>query len=211
MAKVVKYIPDNSKRKLGKRKEHKSKSMLLEDKGQLNLFNNPENKDSEQSPATLLQFTPRLDTFEQALKLDEKDDDNAEFAYLQAIEQGNLIPDSYCNLGIIYASKGDSVKALSSFNHCLSCNPSHLEGHYNLANMYFDLKNYELATMHYKLALQIDPDFTEVYYNIALSLLSESKYDDSLDHLKIYCNIVPNDRSARDLMRRVRILAQTQG
>ena len=210
MAKVVKYIPDNSNRKLGVRKEHKSKSMQLEEKGQLNLFKQAEEEQEQENAATLLQFAPRLDTFEKALKLDEKEDEQAESAYLQSIEQGVLIPDSYCNLGIIYAGKGDSIKAISSFNHCLSCNPSHLEGHYNLANMYFDLKNYELSTIHYKLALKIDPDFTEVYYNIALSLLSQQKYDESLDHLKIYCRIVPNDRSARDLMRRVRILAQTQ-
>ncbi|MEL6988708.1 MAG: tetratricopeptide repeat protein [Bacteroidota bacterium] len=204
MAKVIKYIPENSDRKLGLRKENKTKADKLEDQGQLNMFR--DNEEEEQTP--ILHITSRLDNFNSALNDDNED--TAILAYQRSIDQGVMIDDCFCNLGILYASKGQSAKAISSFNQCLAKNPSHMEGHYNLANMYFDLKNYELATIHYELALEANSDFTEIYYNIALSFYSLQNYNKALDHLASYCNAVPSDQNAKSLLRRIRILASTQ-
>ena len=207
MAKVVKHISDHSSRKLGKRKAYRKKKIDLEQMGQMNLFTQ---EDAPKQVATLLSLTPKEDSFEQALRLDESGDDLAEKAYKKAIEQDILSADAYCNLGIIYASKGDSTQAISSFNHCLAQNPNHLEGHYNLGNMYFDLGNQELAIMHYKLALNINPNFHEVYYNLGLAYLSGQDYDNALGNLVSYSSIEQGDKEAEDLIRRIQILAKTK-
>jgi len=46
--------------------------------------------------------------------------------------------------------------------------PRHVEAHYNLANLYYDAGDLQLAKLHYEAAAQIEPGFSLVYFNLSL-------------------------------------------
>ena len=75
----------------------------------------------------------------------------------------------------MYASKGETAKSIGAFTKALSLDPRHLEAHYNLANMYFDAGNFELAIVHFQVATEIDPNFSEAWYNLGLAFASNKQ------------------------------------
>jgi tetratricopeptide (TPR) repeat protein len=50
----------------------------------------------------------------------------------------------------------------------LKNDPRHVEAHYNLANLYYDAGNLQLAKLHYEAAAQVEPGFSLVYFNLSL-------------------------------------------
>jgi tetratricopeptide (TPR) repeat protein len=121
-----------------------------------------------QPTAQILQFTPDLSRFEQALLFDERGDVKAAELYKKAIEEDDCVADAYCNLGIIESQKGNTTKAFDCFTTSLKYNPRHSEAHYNLGNLYFDVNDLRLAQIHYEMAGEVDPSFPNVYFNLAL-------------------------------------------
>ena len=122
-----------------------------EDPNQLPLFAQP--------TARILQFTPDLGRFEQALLFDERGDVKAADLYRKAIEEQDCVADAYCNLGIIESQKGNAARAFDCFTTSLKHNPRHFEAHYNLGNLYFDVNDYRLSQVHYEMAAEVDPAF----------------------------------------------------
>jgi tetratricopeptide (TPR) repeat protein len=131
-----------------------------ENPNQLHLFPQP--------TAQILHLAAALGCFEQALMLDERDDEKAAELYLLAIEQQDCVADAYCNLGIIESKQGRTAKAFDCFTSSLKHNPRHLEAHYNLGNMYFEVNDFRLAQIHYEMAVEVDPSFANAYFNLAL-------------------------------------------
>ncbi len=181
MAKMIPYKADTN-RKLGFRKAKRDPIDL--DASQLNLFREEEGK---------VQMLRHLNPFEKALELDDEHERLAEKLYREAIRSGHSVADSYCNLGIIYARKGETAKAIDSFTNALVNNPRHTEAHYNLANMYYDAGNYSLAVTHYEVALHLEDVFEEVVYNLALAHLSLDNRERALEYLQKYAERDPED------------------
>ncbi len=119
--------------------------------------------------ACILEFKPDLGPFEQALLWDERGDERAAELYAQAVQQEDCVGDALCNLGILISRSGDSIKAFDCFTRALQHNPRHLEAHYNLANLYFELDDFPLARIHYQMALEIDGSFANAHFNLALA------------------------------------------
>jgi tetratricopeptide (TPR) repeat protein len=119
--------------------------------------------------AQILEFKPDLGPFEQALWWDERGDERAAELYARAIEQEDSVADALCNLGILISRDGDPIKAFDCFSRCLARNPRHLEAHYNLANLYFEMDDFRLARAHYRMAVEIDEEFANAHYNLALA------------------------------------------
>src|SRR5215831_11705710 len=138
MAQIVKFPVESSK--LGYRRV-KRRTRTTENPNQLELFSAPS--------ATILRFGPELSPFQAALMLDEQADEKAEEWYRKAIDQEDCVADAYCNLGIIESQKGNIAKALDCFTESLKHDPRHIEAHYNLANLYFELNDFRLAQIHY--------------------------------------------------------------
>lgn len=180
MAKVVQYKPDPG-RKLGFKKVSKESRKGVS--GQLDLFSQT---NKEKSPIQMLRH---LDPFEKGLNLDDKNDSMAEVLYLQSIEQGISVADAYCNLGIIYARRGQTSKAISHFTNALKEDPRHVEGHYNLANMYYDAGNYPLAQTHYEIALELEDGFPEIHYNLALTDICLDDKESAIAHMRSYVEL----------------------
>lgn len=199
MAKVVKF-PIQPPQKMGHKRVKRRRKTDLEEYGQLNLFDQ----------SKIISFPQSADFFEEALALDEIDDPRAEDYYLKALEAGQSIPDTLCNLGILYSMKEDFVKAIDYLTRCLKEAPRHFEAHYNLANIYSDKGNLELAKMHYEVAIEIHPDFPNSYYNLGLVFITEKKYGEAIDAINRYIELSPeNDHKASyELLKTLNSIAQ---
>jgi len=155
-----------------------------------------------QPTAKVLQFAPELSHFENALLLDERGDLLASDLYLKAIAAQDCVADAYCNLGIIESKQGRAARAFDCFTNCLKHNPRHLEAHYNLGNMYFELNDLRLAQAHYEMATELDPSFSNVYFNLALVLSLNGDLNGAVVALTRYQGMVSPEegRKADDLL-----------
>ncbi|HNP17613.1 MAG TPA: tetratricopeptide repeat protein [Fulvivirga sp.] len=173
MARIIKFPISEEPVKLGFKKVRKSRRINLEDFGQLNMFD---------QQTKVIALNTHDSYFEQALYFDEQGDELAKEYYWKAIKAGESVADAYCNLGII-ESEIDNVKAIDCFTKCLKEDPRHFEAHYNLANIYSEAGNLDLAKMHYNLAIKLEPDFGSAYYNLGLVLALKEEYEEAIDVL----------------------------
>jgi tetratricopeptide (TPR) repeat protein len=148
-----------------------------------------------QPTAQILEFTPDLSRFEQALLFDERGDLKAAELYKKAIEEDDCVADAYCNLGIIESQKGNTTKAFDCFTTSLKYNPRHSEAHYNLGNLYFDVNDLHLAQIHYEMAGEVDPSFANVYFNLALVQALGNDLAAAITALGKYQELVPQDEA----------------
>ncbi len=181
---MIQYRPDTH-RKLGFRKVRKEAKD--EGQSQLNLFV------QDTDPEKTIQILRHLDPFEKGLQLDEKNPAIAEKLYQEAIRNGISVADAHCNLGILHARVGATAKAIASFTKALKEEPTHLEGHYNLANMYYDAGNYFLAATHYEVAWELEGAFPEIAYNLALTNISLDRRAEAIAALKAYLKSVSDE------------------
>jgi len=152
---------------------------------QLNLFEDPYPK--------IIKINTNLSPFEEALFLDERCDPAAQEAYLKAIFADDSPADAYCNLGILESKNGNKIKAFDYFSNCLKIDERHVEGHYNLANLYFEFKEYRLAKLHYEIAVELNPDLAEIYYNLGIIYAILDYYEDAYLALFKFKELVPTD------------------
>lgn len=177
MAKVVKFpgpAPEKfGLQRVGKKEKEKKDP---EKQSQLPLF----------SGARVLKLN-RLTTFEEALLQDEHHNLNsAKALYQKAINEGESMEDAYCNLGIIESEENNTAKAIDCFTKCLKLDPRHFEAHYNLANLYAEVGNYQLAKFHYRISIEIEPTFPNSYFNLGLTLAISKEFDEAIRLLYEY-------------------------
>ncbi len=199
MAKIVKF-PVTPPQKLGARKVRRSRKPDPEEYGQLNLFDQ----------SRIIDFDRGDNFFEKALSLDETDDPRAIDMYHMAIEKGQSIADAYCNLGIITSQGQDLTKAIDYLTKCLREHPRHFEAHYNLANVYSDKGSYDLAKMHYEVAIEIEPGFPNSHYNLGLVHISMRDYKEAINCIDRYISLSPDFEhdAANDLLKTLTSIAQ---
>ena len=170
MAKIIKF-PIPTPEKFGPQPVRKRKDLRREPNGQLNLFT---------GGGKVIKLN-QLTVFEEALMLDEQGDKKrAKIGYLQAIEQEDSIADAYCNLGIIESVEGAHAKAIDSFTQCLKIDPRHFEAHYNLANLYGEIGNFQLSKAHYEISIQLEPTFPNSYFNLGLTYAMNKEFDKAI-------------------------------
>ena len=187
MAKVIQLQVTPTPPKLGYKRASKKKD--LEKKGQLNLF--------RQSQPKIHHLPSRFSPFEEALLLDEEGNPGAQEAYLKAILENDSVADAYCNLGILESKNRNSTKAFDYFTKCLQLEPRHLEAHYNLANLYFEVNDYRLAKLHYEIAAEVEPEFPNIYFNLALVCALNEEYENAVNALIKYKKLVPEDEGKK--------------
>lgn len=76
--------------------------------------------------------------------------------------------DTHFNLGVNFAEKGESDKAIEEFRKILDIDPFDKDAHFNLAVIYSKKEDYKLAIREYEEVLRLDPRDKETYYNLAL-------------------------------------------
>jgi tetratricopeptide (TPR) repeat protein len=185
MSKVVR-LSDHPATGFGHKRVRKRKKKSPEDYGQLTIF------DTDVPSGKVVRLNAGS-SFEEALTLDESGDtDAAREAYKSAIRKGDRSADAYCNLGII-ESRNNSIQAIDCFTRSLRASPRHFQAHYNLANLYSEKKNYDLAKLHYEIAIEIAADFPNAHYNLGLVLALLKDYQGAIDALTTYRKLAPAD------------------
>ncbi len=197
MAQILKFPGQTSK--LGY-KRVKKRAKIEENPDQLHLFARP--------TAQILNFTPELSRFEQALLFDERGDPKAAELYTKAIEEHDCVADAWCNLGIIESQKGNTTRAFDCFTTSLKHDPRHSEAHYNLGNLYFEVNDFRLAQVHYEIAGEVDPSFANVYFNLALVQAINNDPGAAISALGKYQEMVSEEeaRHAAELLHNLRKL-----
>ena len=89
--------------------------------------------------------------------------------------------------------QGALAKALDNFTLSLKNDPRHVEAHYNLANLYYDAGDLQLAKLHYEMAAQIEPGFSLVYFNLSLVYHKLGDLNGALTALERYRQLEPED------------------
>ena len=202
MARVVQF-PVSPPAKMGPKKARR-KRKNLEDFGQLNLFDQMEDR----TPVLSL---PKADSFfEEALHKDELGDPTAEKYYLLAIDNDQSVDDAFCNLGILKSSQGDLTKAIDYLTKCLQRNPRHFEAHYNLGNVYSELGNLQLAKVHYELSTEIEPGYPNSFYNLGLVLIYMKMYKEAIHSINKYVGLAPSSEHqvANELIKTLNSIAK---
>jgi len=108
-----------------------------------------------------------LEEFQMAIKLDPRD------------------PKAYNNLGLVYVKKHQFGTALTEFQRAISVH-GNADAHYNLANVYRELKLYDEAIKEYLKAIKIDPESSaDAHYNLANVYRELKLYDEAIkEYLK---------------------------
>ncbi|MBL7857613.1 MAG: tetratricopeptide repeat protein [Cyclobacteriaceae bacterium] len=183
MAKVIQFPVDPTPERFGPQRVRKKRLTNLEKHGQLNLF-------SGGKVVSLHQ----LSAFEEALMLDDRGDfQGARDRYTKAIEEGDALADSYCNLGILEFQEGNFTKAIDFFTMSLKHDPRHFEAHYNLANLYGEVGNFALAKVHYQVSIEIEPSFPNSYFNLGLTLAMNNEFKEAIKVLNKYRELTPEN------------------
>ncbi len=163
-----------------------------ENHGQLNLFSGRGG-----SSARLLRMPEKMTPFEQALMFDEREDQKARELYQEAISAGDCVADAYCNLGILESKANKTDAAFDCFTKSLREDPRHLESHYNLGNLYFEMDNRKLAKEHYEIAARIDPGFPNIYFNLGLLMAIGEDLQGAVKALRKYQELVSESEAQK--------------
>ena len=182
MAKVVKF-PVPTPEKFGPQRVRKKTPSAQGSRGQLNLF----------TGGKVIRLN-QLTFFEEALMLDDQGDaTSAKLRYEKAIEAQESIADAYCNLGILEFQQGHYPKAIDCFTRCLKEEPRHFEAHYNLANLYAEVGNFQLAKVHYEISIEMEPSFPNSYFNLGLTLAMNKEFKEAVKVLRVYRDLTTSE------------------
>ncbi|MBI1191547.1 MAG: tetratricopeptide repeat protein [Bacteroidetes bacterium] len=163
-------------------------------------------------PGTYIQVTRSLlgdvqSPFEQALRLQDQNDPRAIAWYRKAIQAGEGVADSWCNLGILESGAGWKSRAMHCFQQAIRVEPRHFDAHYSLANLYYDNGELDLARIHYGIAAEISPDHPPLLHQQAMLALLDQQYATAISLLRRYTLLAEDphsrDRAAR-LIQRIR-------
>ncbi|MFH0926862.1 MAG: tetratricopeptide repeat protein [bacterium] len=91
-------------------------------------------------------------------------------------------PETYNNIGLSYVGLNDLEEAITYFRKAME-NPDYPtpeRAGYNLANAYFQKKDYENAMKYYKDILAVAPNIVNAYYNLAEAQSNLKLFEDAV-------------------------------
>jgi tetratricopeptide (TPR) repeat protein len=154
-------------------------------RGQLNLFA------SKKGPASVVEITSRETAFRRALLCQDRDADAARALYIDSINAGTYQSDAYCNLGLLEYQSGRSSRAINCLTQGLRHDPRHVESHYNLGSIYYDLGDHVLARLHLELVREIEPSYPCAHFNLALVYGKLGDLVGAFNSLRAYQSLLP--------------------
>jgi tetratricopeptide (TPR) repeat protein len=129
--------------------------------------------------------------FNLGVELESTSTQEAEKAYLMALEVDSQMSDAHLNLGRLYHEGNDLKKAEAHYRAALASAPASAAPRFNLGVLMEDLKRPRDAMNAYREAIGLDAAFADAHYNLGLLCESLGKKTEALAHL----------RSARKLYR----------
>ena len=124
------------------------------------------------------------------------------------LAQGKLDEaDTTCNealvkledIALIYNTKGKVVEAMGNrklaeeyYQKAIVINPNFSQAYFNLANLYFQQKQWDLATVNYQNAIKFNPDFHWYYQKLGTALMQLKKWNEAVNVYHLAIDINPN-------------------
>lgn len=80
-----------------------------------------------------------------------------------------------------------------NFTLALRSDTRHYESHYNLANLYAEIGNYNPAKVHYTISIELEPTFPNSYFNLGLTLAVTKEFNETVEALRHFTRLSPTD------------------
>jgi serine/threonine protein kinase len=104
----------------------------------------------------------------------------------------------YNNRGYLLQQRGEIKEAIKSYQRALALNSSYGEAHYNLADAYEEIPNYDKAVEEYQRAIDADVSFYEAYNNLSrLYILRKHDYGAAMRLLDRALSLKPQEPSVQ--------------
>jgi DNA-binding winged helix-turn-helix (wHTH) protein/Flp pilus assembly protein TadD len=104
----------------------------------------------------------------------------------------------YNNKGVSLQQAGNLKAAIGDFQLALRFNSGYSEAHYNLANAYEDIPDYDKAIDQYQQAIDVDPTFYPAYNNLSrLYIMRRRDYEAALRLLDRAMSLHPQEESVQ--------------
>jgi tetratricopeptide (TPR) repeat protein len=128
--------------------------------------------------------------FQEGMELEAVSLQDAEEAYLRAVELDPTHSDAHVNLGRLLHQQGRITAAAEHYRLALE-HSSHATAAFNLGIALEDLGKQRSAIQAYRKAIELDPLLADAHYN--LSALCQRTGDDlsAIRHLKLYKSLTP--------------------
>ena len=107
------------------------------------------------------------------------------------------------NLGVAWAEKGDSEKAIGYYQKALSINPNLASIHTNLAIELYQVGDVTNAFKHYHKALEIKPNFVFAHIKVGVAYSKQGHTDKAIYHLEEALHIDPDSLQAHQHMGKI--------
>jgi tetratricopeptide (TPR) repeat protein len=122
--------------------------------------------------------------YSKGLLLAAEGNDDAMVSLTQAIIKNPREPLFYIALGKVYQSKKILALAKDNYLKGLELDSSNASWRYELADIYFALKDYNTALSQYKSTKALDPNYPNVNYQIGKLYFYAGKYDQAIQELQ---------------------------
>ncbi len=131
-------------------------------------------------------------------------------AYCVAIALDPHFAAALVNLGTVYFSERDLLRAEKYYIRALEANPNYALAHFNLGNLHDERGAEEEARRHYLAALDIDANYADAHYNLALLYQNKRETMKAVRHWRAYLQIDPASPWAEAARRELnRLIAST--
>jgi DNA-binding transcriptional MerR regulator len=117
-------------------------------------------------------------------ELETTSSEEAQRAYLRALELDPTLSDAHVNLGRLYHDAGRLEESEAHYREALQHSPREATPYFNLGVLLEDMKRPSEAVRCYEQALDRDPSFADAHYNLGLVLDSLGNKKDAFTHLR---------------------------
>ena len=93
-----------------------------------------------------------------------------------------------------------TIQRLADLQACVANNPSNIDCMLDLANLYYDLEQYQPAQTAFEAAIKLDPDNVEALTRLAGSYIRQSKYSEAVGTLEQALELQPDSPDLHLLM-----------
>ncbi len=125
----------------------------------------------------------------------------AEIYFLQVLDVDRNYADAWHLLGIVSAQKKEYTQAIEQILRALRIKPNEALYYKNLAKVYQDQGDIELAITHYSRTIELNPQWWEVYFTLGCALLNCKDFIGAIRYLEPFIEAHPDNIDAHNLLR----------
>ena len=105
--------------------------------------------------------------------------ENAEAAYLRAVELDPENADAYRRLGLAYDHSDASDKALAALRRAVELAPQYYQNHLGLGFFFYTRADYRQAAAHFATAVRVEPNESTPYFALATAHIGLGRYKEA--------------------------------